>query len=144
VPVVATSADALDLKVINGMLRQGVMESKRGTVRESWRAESALIRSWAAIRRADADAHKVDTRERVVARRQRTRRLIELGGLVIESGLVQFSEADCATLHCALLDPAARAQSDDEKLVLALWKRRGKREFEAEAETAEKSGGGRG
>jgi Conjugal transfer protein TraD len=113
-------------------------------VRESWRAESALIRSWAAIRRADADAHKVDTRERVVARRQRTRRLIELGGLVIESGLVQFAEADCATLHCALLDPAARAQSDDEKLVLALWKRRGKREFEAEGETAEKSGGGRG
>jgi|TARA_Y100000815_G_scaffold158425_2_gene143851 hypothetical protein len=54
-----------------------------------------------------------------VARRERTRHLIELGGLVQKAGLV---------------DLAARAQVDDAGNVLALWKRRGKRAFDAEAE----------
>jgi Conjugal transfer protein TraD len=39
--VVATGADALDLEVIAGMLRFGVMEAKVGAVRESWRADGA-------------------------------------------------------------------------------------------------------
>lgn len=41
--VVATGADALDLEVIAGMLRQGVMEAKLESVRESWRAEGATF-----------------------------------------------------------------------------------------------------
>ena len=41
--VVATGADALDLEVIAGMLRHGVMEAKLESVKESWRAEGATF-----------------------------------------------------------------------------------------------------
>ena len=41
--VVATGADALDLEVIAGMLRHGVMEAKLDSVKESWRAEGATF-----------------------------------------------------------------------------------------------------
>lgn len=41
--VVATGADALDLEVIAGMLRQGVMEAKQESVKESWRADGATF-----------------------------------------------------------------------------------------------------
>ena len=41
--VVATGADALDLEVIAGMLRQGVMEAKLDSVKESWRADGAMF-----------------------------------------------------------------------------------------------------
>ena len=41
--VVATGADALDLEVIAGMLRQGVLEAKLDSVKESWRAEGATF-----------------------------------------------------------------------------------------------------
>ena len=68
-----------------------------------------------------------------MARRERTRHLIELGGLVQKAGLVDLADDDRATLYGAMLDCAARVQADD--TVLALWKRRGKRGFDAE-ETA--------
>lgn len=41
--VVATGADALDLEVIAGMLRHGVMEASQESVRESWRADGAMF-----------------------------------------------------------------------------------------------------
>ncbi len=41
--VVATGADALDLEVIAGMLRHGVMEAQVDSVKESWRAEGATF-----------------------------------------------------------------------------------------------------
>ena len=41
--VVATGADALDLEVIAGMLRHGVMEAKLESVRESWRTDGATF-----------------------------------------------------------------------------------------------------
>ena len=41
--VVATGADALDLEVIAGMLRQGVMEAEQDSVKESWRADGATF-----------------------------------------------------------------------------------------------------
>lgn len=69
-----------------------------------------------------------------MARRERTRHLIELGGLVQKAGLVELADDDRATLYGAMLDLAARAQRDDGDNVLALWKRRGKRAFDAEAE----------
>src|SRR3546814_4488344 len=58
--------------------------------------------------------------------------LIELGGLVQKAGLVELTDDDRATLYGAMLDLAARAQGDGN--ALALWKRRGKRAFDAEAE----------
>ena len=66
-------------------------------------------------------------------RRERTRHLIELGGLVQKSGLVELADDDRATLYGAMLDLAARAANDDRANALALWKRRGKRAFDAEA-----------
>ena len=66
-------------------------------------------------------------------RRERTRHLIELGGLVQKSGLVELVGDDRATLYGAMLDLAGRADGDDSANALALWKRRGKRAFDAEA-----------
>lgn len=41
--VVATGADALDLEVIAGMLRFGVIEAKSEAVKEDWRADGAMF-----------------------------------------------------------------------------------------------------
>ena len=41
--VVATGADALDLEVIAGMLRQGVEQAENESVKESWRADGATF-----------------------------------------------------------------------------------------------------
>lgn len=68
-------------------------------------------------------------------RRERTRHLIELGGLVQKSGLVDLADDDRTTLYGAMLDLAAKARDDGD--ALALWKRRGKRAFDAEAEGSE-------
>ena len=70
-------------------------------------------------------------------RRERTRHLIELGGLVQKSGLVELVGDDRSTLYGAMLDLVGRAGEDDGTNTLALWKRRGKRAFDAEAEAAE-------
>ncbi len=65
-------------------------------------------------------------------RRERTRQLIELGGLVQKAGLVDLTGDDRATIYGALLELAGRARGDDAGDVLALWKRRGRRAFDAE------------
>lgn len=87
--------------------------------------------------RAEAARRRSDARGWVVQRRERTRHLIELGGLVQKAGLVKLVEDDRATLYGALLDLAGRARDEDAGDVLALWKRRGKRAFDAEAEGRE-------
>ena len=71
-----------------------------------------------------------------MARRERTRHLIELGGLVQKAGLVELADDDRATLYGAMLDLAARARDDGN--ALALWKRRGKRAFDAESNVEER------
>jgi Conjugal transfer protein TraD len=73
----------------------------------------------------------------VVERRERTRHLIELGGLVQKSGLAELVGDDRATLYGAMLDLIGRAKDGDGDNALALWNRRGKRAFDAEAEAAE-------
>jgi Conjugal transfer protein TraD len=98
--------------------------------------EQALARNTAARRRAESGQRRTDTREWVVERRERTRHLIELGGLVQKSGLVELAGDDRATLYGAMLDLACRAGDDDGANSLTLWKRRGKRAFDAEAEDA--------
>lgn len=70
-------------------------------------------------------------------RRERTRHLIELGGLVQKAGLVDLADDDRATLYGAMLELAAQARDENAGDVLALWKRRGKRAFDAEAEGSE-------
>lgn len=41
--VVATGADALDLEVLVGILRQGILEAKLETTREAWRKDGAAF-----------------------------------------------------------------------------------------------------
>jgi len=65
-------------------------------------------------------------------RRERTRHLIELGGLVAKAGLVDLTGDDRATLYGALLHVTAKLQGEERDNMLALWKRRGKRAFQAE------------
>lgn len=74
-----------------------------------------------------------------MTRRARTRHLIELGGLVQKSGLVALVDDDRATLYGAMLDLAARTREDNAADTLALWKRRGKRAFDAEAASSAKA-----
>ena len=101
--------------------------------------DRALRLNLAATLRAEAAERRTDSRAWVVQRRERTRHLIELGGLVQKAGLIELTDDDRATLYGALLDLAGRARGDDAGDVLALWKRRGKRAFDADAETTEAS-----
>lgn len=64
-----------------------------------------------------------------VKRRERTRHLIELGGLVAKAGLVELTDDDRAIILGALLDAAARLRGDGADAVKTLWRRRGKRAF---------------
>ena len=67
-------------------------------------------------------------------RRERTRHLIELGGLVVKAGLVDLTDDDRATLYGAFLTVADKLQSEESGNALTLWQRKGKRAFEVEAE----------
>ena len=84
---------------------------------------------------------RADTRDWAKARRERTRHLIELGGLVQKAGLVELVDDDRATLLGAFLDIAARLQEDGQPGeetaadLLARWRRRGLRVFEADRNT---------
>jgi hypothetical protein len=74
-------------------------------------------------------------REWSIKRRERTRHLIELGGLVVKAGLVDLTDDDRPTLYGTFLDCAARLRSDEREQTLTRWKRKGKRAFEAEQAT---------
>lgn len=71
------------------------------------------LRRVAALRhRAQAKAARSDTRDWVVKRRERTRLLIELGGLVAKAGLIALTDDDRAVIYGALLSVAARLRSE--------------------------------
>ena len=90
-------------------------------------------RNQALIQRLEATRRRTDTRGWVVQRRERTRHLIELGGLVQKSGLVELTRDDRAALYGAFTFLATMLKADDAEHTLALWRRGGKRAFEAEA-----------
>jgi hypothetical protein len=75
-----------------------------------------------------------DARKWQVKRRERTRHLIELGGLVVKAGLVELTDDDRATLYGAFLATAVMLRGERRDEALVQWRRRGKRAFEAEAE----------
>jgi hypothetical protein len=64
-----------------------------------------------------------------IKRRERTRHLIELGGLVVKSGLVELTNDDRAVLYGALLEIADNLRAEQREQLLALWRRRGSRSF---------------
>lgn len=65
-------------------------------------------------------------------RRERTRHLIELGGLVKKSGLVELTNDDRAALYGGFLELAFALQSETCEQTLMLWRRRGSRAFKRE------------
>lgn len=66
-------------------------------------------------------------------RRERTRQLIELGGLVAKADLVDLTGDDRAVLLGLLIDAAATLRGEMRERQLLLWRRRGQRAFDATA-----------
>ena len=92
-----------------------------------------MRRNRQAINRLKARAARHDWRDWQVKRRERTRHLIELGGLVVKAGLVDLVDDDRAVILGVLAEAVARLQGDDRQTQLALWRRRGQRAFTADA-----------
>ena len=91
--------------------------------------------------RLDAARARSDTRDWVQERRERTRHLIELGGLVHKAGLVDLLDDDRATLLGAFLELADRFRGDEEPVenrvdLLTRWQRRGLHAFDADKASA--------
>ena len=85
--------------------------------------------------RLEAKQARHDLREWVVKRRERTRHLIELGGLVVKANLVELTDDDRAILYGAFRAVAIKLQGDTRENALTLWRRDGKRAFASDAET---------
>lgn len=90
----------------------------------------------AARHRLEAGKARTDMREWAIKRRERTRQLIELGGLVVKAELVDLTDNDRATLYGALLECAEWLRGEDRDQALMLWKRKGRRAFESEQREA--------
>ncbi|PTQ62956.1 conjugative transfer protein TraD [Sphingomonas sp. PP-CE-3G-477] len=86
----------------------------------------------AARHRLLATRSRNDTGDWIVKRRERTRHLIELGGLIAKAGLIPLTDDDRAVIFGALVEVAARLRGDDRDQMLMLWRRRGKRAFDDE------------
>lgn len=66
-----------------------------------------------------------------MTRQERTRHLIELGGLVVKAGLVELFDDDRTALYGALRAIAEVVQATPD--AVKTWRRKGGEEFEAEA-----------
>ncbi|WP_340646050.1 conjugal transfer protein TraD [Phenylobacterium sp.] len=69
----------------------------------------------------------------MAARRERTRHLIELGGLVQKAGLVELTDDDRAVLLGAFLAVAQMLSGEQRQAALANWRHSGRRAFQAHA-----------
>jgi hypothetical protein len=76
-----------------------------------------------------------------VKRRERTKHLIELGGLVAKAGLVELTNDDRAVLLGAFLELAVALQGEYREKTLTLWRRTGSRAFKSERATREMESG---
>jgi Conjugal transfer protein TraD len=65
-----------------------------------------------------------------VKRRKRTRHLIELGVVVVKSGIVDLTGDDRATISGALIWSADKLKSDQSERARALWAAKGKHALE--------------
>ena len=93
---------------------------------------AALKRNRAARNRHQLARARNDMRTWQVERRQRTRHLIELGGLVAKAGFVDLTGDDRATIYGALLWMAEKLQGDQQGQARELWVAKGRLAFEAE------------
>lgn len=62
----------------------------------------------------------------------RTRRLIELGGLIKKAGIVELTRDDRAMILGALIWMAVKLKSEDSEKARELWKAMGKQAFAAD------------
>ena len=76
-----------------------------------------------------------------VERRKRTRHLIELGGLVVKSGIVDLTGDDRAMLYGAMIRVAEKLKSDDGQRARTLWAEKGKQAFAGERKGASNRSG---
>lgn len=86
----------------------------------------------AARNRLLAKRARRDTRAWAVKRRERTRQLIELGGLIAKAGLIELTDDDRAVVFGLLVEAAATLRSNRRDEALILWRRRGSRVFRFE------------
>ncbi len=62
-------------------------------------------------------------------RRERTRQLIELGGLMAKADLIELTGDDRTVIFGLLVEAAATLRSEASERQLMLWRRRGQRAF---------------
>jgi hypothetical protein len=91
---------------------------------------AALKRNRAARNRHRSAQARHDMRDWQVERRQRTRHLIELGGLIFKAGVVDLTGDDRAVIYGALLWMADKLQSEQGEHARSLWAGKGKQAFE--------------
>jgi hypothetical protein len=96
---------------------------------------AAIKRTKTMTHRVDSNQRRTDKRQWVADRRERTRHLIELGGLVQKAGLIELTDDDRAVLLGAFLAVADKLRDDESEQAMALWRRRGRRAFEEESQT---------
>lgn len=65
-----------------------------------------------------------------IERRKRTRHLIELGGLVVKSGVVELTGDDRAVIYGALLWMADKLSGDQRERACSFWTAMGTQGFE--------------
>ena len=120
----------------------------RATLLRELQATTRLLhRATIQRHRLDQQKARADMRDWAKARRQRTRHLIELGGLVQKAGLVELLDDDRATMLGAFIEIADRLRGaeeadqagDDEGHLATRWRRRGLRAFDADREAAASS-----
>ncbi|MEB2401218.1 MAG: conjugal transfer protein TraD [Alcaligenaceae bacterium] len=93
---------------------------------------AALQRNRAARNRHQAARARHDMRTWQVERRQRTRHLIELGGLVVKAGVVDLTNDDRAMIYGAMIWIAEKLNSEDGEHARGVWTKLGKMAFEME------------
>ena len=86
--------------------------------------------------RLQAKRARHDTRMWQVKRRERTRQMIELGGLVAKADLVDLTGDDRAVILGLLVEAAAALRGERREQQLSLWRRRGRRAFSTEGAEA--------
>ena len=98
--------------------------------------QKAFQRAIAARHRLEAQRARHDTREWVVKRRERTRHLIELGGLVVKARIEDLTSDDRAMIYGALLWMAEKLKSEQGEHACTLWTEKGKQALSVERKEA--------
>ena len=82
--------------------------------------------------RLQAKRARHDTRAWQVKRRERTRQLIELGGLIAKADLIELTGDDRAIILGLLVEAAAKLRGESREQQILLWRRRGRRAFNSD------------